>query len=299
MPPLAFRILIRMSSWLVPWRARPRWYARWDGGLRSWCILVERGELIRHAALPMARTIRVAFVDAFWQRFNKAYLVFWVGEADFLLLAATLALVVTAAFTRGFPITQALAAMAAGHPARRLLATEGPTGTLIVYTVPILFACAASLTIAGLRHLSVHLHGWRYAGFFAAKTTALLLLVTLLWIEGGTLLRAHLHNSAIRILGGAMAATLAYIAIFAVALVWSFDDQRRRCPVCLRRLALPVAIGTWGSTFQPAITELLCENGHGALAMREGQPVQLDRWTVLDESWRDLFDPPHAGSPAG
>ena len=294
MPPIAFRSLIRIASWLVPWRARPGWHTRWASSLRDWWILVERGELIRGATVQMARTIRVAFVDAFWLRFNRAYLAYWVRGPGVLLVAASCALAVTAGLTHGLAVTRALIDMAAGRPAARILSNEGPTGTLIAYTVPIVFALAAGVVLGVFRRLSLRRSGWRYTCFLAAKTASLLLLVTLVWIEGGTALRAHIHNGALRIYGGAIGLTLLFIFVFGCAFVWCFDDQRRRCPVCLRRLTMPVTIGFWGSTFEPALTEFLCDDGHGALALFEGQPGQLDRWTALDESWHDLFDRAHA-----
>lgn len=297
MPPLAFRSLIRMASWIVPWRVRRAWHARWASGLRDWWILVERGELVRGAAAQMARTIRVAFIDAFWLRFNKAWLAYWVRGPGFALTAASCALALTAASTRGCAVTRTLVAMAAGHPAQRILSTEGATGTLIAYSVPMVFALAAGVALAAIRRLSLRRYGWRYGCFLAVKTASLLVLVALLWIEGGTALRAHIHNGALRVWGGGLGLTLGFIFVFGCAFAWSFDDQRRRCPVCLRRLTMPVTIGSWGSMFEPAITELLCGDGHGALALFEGQPGQLDRWTALDDSWRDLFERAHAGGP--
>lgn len=290
MPPLAFRCLIRLASWMVPWRARTAWHARWSSGLRDWWVLVERGELIRGAAALMARTIRTAFADAFWLRFNRTYLAYWVRGPAFLLFIATSILVLTAALTRGFAVTRTLIEMALGHPAARILPSEGPTGTLIAYTGPIVFALVAGIVLAVVRRPSLQRNGWRYGLFLAAKTGLLLVTVALLWIEGGTALRAHIHNVGLRVLGGALGLTLVFVATFGCAMIWSLDDQRRRCPVCLRLLSWPVTIGSWGSVFEPAITEMLCENGHGALAIYEGQPGQTDRWTALDASWRDLFN---------
>jgi len=296
-PPIAFRGLIRMASWMVPSRVRPAWHARWAAGLQSWWILVERGELIRGAAAQMARTIRVAFIDAFWLRCNRSYLAYWVRGPGFVLVSASCALALAAAFTQGFAVTRALIDMATGHPTRRILSTEGPTGTLIAYTVPIVFALAAAVVLAASRRLSLRRYGWRYGGFLGLKAASVLAFVSLLWVEGGTALRAHIHNGPLRVVGGALGLTLVFIFVFAWAFVWSCDDQRRRCPVCLRRLTMPVTIGFWGSVFEPAITELLCDDGHGALSLFEGQPGQLDRWTALDESWRDLFDRARAGGP--
>jgi hypothetical protein len=67
-----------------------------------------------------------------------------------------------------------------------------------------------------------------------------------------------------------------------------FDDQRRRCPECLRRLARPVTMGSWGSMFEPVTTEFLCDEGHGALSLAESEIGEGDRWVSLDASWREL-----------
>ena len=66
-------------------------------------------------------------------------------------------------------------------------------------------------------------------------------------------------------------------------------DHRQRCLVCLSKLRKPVPIGSWGSQIldQPA-TEYLCPEGHGTLYVAETGNAP-DYWTVLDDSWRDLF----------
>lgn len=66
-------------------------------------------------------------------------------------------------------------------------------------------------------------------------------------------------------------------------------DHRGRCPVCFRKLRKPVSIGVWSSQIldQPA-TEYLCPAGHGTLYVSETGNAP-DHWTVLDESWQDLF----------
>jgi hypothetical protein len=55
---------------------------------------------------------------------------------------------------------------------------------------------------------------------------------------------------------------------------------------------MPVTMGSWSSQLlDPVTTEFLCKNGHGSLAMPETQSssAEPDRWTAMDESWRDLF----------
>lgn len=290
MPPVAFRALIRMASWIVPRRARPAWHARWESGLEDWWILVERGELISGTSAQIARTIRVAFEDAFWLRFNKGYLEYWVRGPAFLLVCAATALLVTAVFTRGFSITRALVDIALGHAETRILTSEGPTGTLIAYTVPIVFALAAGVVLVAIGRLSVHGYGWRYWSFLTVKTIFVMAFVSLLWIEGGTAIRRHISDGYVRVLAGGIGLTVAFVFGFGCALAWSFNDQRRRCPVCLRLLTMPVTIGSWASVFEPAVTELLCDEGHGRLCLFENESGQPDRWTALDASWRDLFE---------
>lgn len=295
MPPLAFRALIRIASWIVPGSLRPSWHARWESGLADWWILVERGELISGTSAQLARTVRTAFADAFWLRFNKGYLEYWVRGPSFLLVCAATVLILAAALTRGFAVTRALIDMAAGRPGPRILVWESPTGTLIAYTLPIVFALAAGVVLVAIGRLSVHGYGWRYWTFLSLKTLAVMVLVSLLWIEGGTALRRLIPDFYARALVGGIGLTLVFVFGFGYALAWDFEDQRRRCPVCLRLLGMPVTIGSWASVFEPAVTELLCDEGHGRLCLSESESGQPDRWTALDASWHDLFAPARGG----
>jgi hypothetical protein len=77
-----------------------------------------------------------------------------------------------------------------------------------------------------------------------------------------------------------------------VALLWLFADQRRRCRVCLARLATPTHFGSPSSwLLDPMGTELLCERGHGTLYVPEthSSTQKPEGWTELDESWREIF----------
>jgi hypothetical protein len=66
-------------------------------------------------------------------------------------------------------------------------------------------------------------------------------------------------------------------------------DHLGRCLVCFRRMLMPAPIGTWSSALldQPA-TEYVCPAGHGTLYVAETGNAPT-HWTVLDESWQDLF----------
>jgi hypothetical protein len=73
-----------------------------------------------------------------------------------------------------------------------------------------------------------------------------------------------------------------------LALRWALNDQRRRCPVCLRYLSHPVRIGEASHTFLGWYgTELVCTRGHGLLHVPEIRTscYAEQRWLYLDPSW--------------
>jgi hypothetical protein len=73
---------------------------------------------------------------------------------------------------------------------------------------------------------------------------------------------------------------------------WCLQDQRRRCPECLRRLSSPARVGQASCNFLSWNgTELFCVRGHGLLHIPE-LPTSwfgTQRWLCLDSSWRCLF----------
>jgi hypothetical protein len=80
-----------------------------------------------------------------------------------------------------------------------------------------------------------------------------------------------------------------FLLLCCAAVCLLVTDHRARCLVCLSKLRKPVPIGSWSSQIldQPA-TEYLCPEGHGTLYVAETGNAP-DYWTVLDDSWRDLF----------
>ncbi len=123
----------------------------------------------------------------------------------------------------------------------------------------------------------------RYWWFFFGKTTLLLGILILIWFESTQGLRDPVS--------GLLSSWVFLLACVAVA-VFSLADQRRRCPVCLHRLSMPVSMGTYSRPLlDPASTELLCDQGHGMLTVpdTESSTSGPERWTALDESWRELF----------
>ena len=73
---------------------------------------------------------------------------------------------------------------------------------------------------------------------------------------------------------------------------WALQDQRRRCPVCLRLLTNPAHVGETSRNFLAWNgTELICAGGHGLLHI-PGIPTSwfsTQRWLYLDPSWSGLF----------
>ena len=81
---------------------------------------------------------------------------------------------------------------------------------------------------------------------------------------------------------------------------WILQDQRRRCPECLRRLSSPARVGQASCNFLSWNgTELFCVRGHGLLHIPELPTswFSTQRWLCLDASWACLFPESCAPSP--
>jgi hypothetical protein len=73
---------------------------------------------------------------------------------------------------------------------------------------------------------------------------------------------------------------------------WILEDQRRRCPVCLKLLSNPARVGEASRNFLAWNgTELICAGGHGLLHIPEHPTswFETQRWLYLDASWGGLF----------
>jgi hypothetical protein len=80
---------------------------------------------------------------------------------------------------------------------------------------------------------------------------------------------------------------------------WILQDQRKRCPECLRLLSSPARVGQASCNFLSWNgTELFCVQGHGLLHIPELPTswFSTQRWLCLDSSWRGLF--PDSCSPS-
>jgi len=82
------------------------------------------------------------------------------------------------------------------------------------------------------------------------------------------------------------------LALGIFAFWWSVADQRKRCPVCLRRVTHPAHVGIASRTFLTWNgTELFCAGGHTLLEIPDLPTSWFysPRWVYLDSSWNFLF----------
>lgn len=153
-------------------------------------------------------------------------------------------------------------------------------------------ACFMALVIAILAHGPRWLRlnnpadwlpskNWRWWKFFFVKTTLALLLVFIVGLE---LFVAGTRQTMSESLGGP-ALIWFYVLGCNAVLIASISDQRARCRVCQRLLALPVQIGCPGCLLLDwAGTEFLCPQGHGVLYVPHHVACweQEDRWVLLE-----------------
>jgi hypothetical protein len=81
---------------------------------------------------------------------------------------------------------------------------------------------------------------------------------------------------------------LGYLVIY-----FAVRDQRYRCRVCLRRLRMPVARGSWSMMLQFGRPQMqyICPYGHGKLDVAELQitGTQNPEWTQHGDLWEELM----------
>jgi len=102
-------------------------------------------------------------------------------------------------------------------------------------------------------------------------------------------------NHGMRFLLCDLALMLCFL-LFAGVLYLIVRDQRYRCRVCLRRLRMPIATGSWSRILQfgrPRI-EYICPYGHGTLSEDDLQITGISgaEWTPhSDDIWTELCAP--------
>jgi len=285
------RWFIHLTGYLVPGTLRSEWRSRWRTRVRDWWVLVERGELVGRAAAEARYLWLEALSQALWLRFSKRRLRRWIRGPAFPMAAAAVILAITAVLSHGFWFTRTLleTARMMSHRLPQLPLDSRREDMLVGHAFPMAFAFLIGVALVVTEYRSLHCHGWRYGSFLAAKTAAILVVVPLLWIETGAAIRGCIARGGEPPLLAGLVFTLIFMAVFGLALWWTVIDQRRRCPVCLHLLGMPVSMGSWASVFEPAGAELVCESGHGSLSVAANEIGESDQWIRLDASWSDLF----------
>jgi hypothetical protein len=168
-------------------------------------------------------------------------------------------------------------------------ATRLPGRGTDFYVIGTVFALISCLVLVGREPLRPSTPNWRYWPFLCLKILLAISIPLIVWMELDSAVRTFRPALGLSTVFAWMLTALMFLVSCVRALQWSCADQRRRCPVCLQRLTMPVSVGSPGSIFEPVLTELVCPNGHGALSLPDDEVDQLDRWTVLDGSWSELF----------
>jgi hypothetical protein len=273
--PVICRCVLVLASWLVPAAARAAWRGGWASQLSTWWLLTERGDIVFRGLADTLHFCGMLAESAIRERFSRESLeLFARGPAVVLLLLAS-------AWT-------ALAGLSGGFSGTRFVLETGAS-LVLGYSIIVTFAFAVTTVALIVSHAHLRLRPLRCSLFLLLKTAGGLALTLALYVEANGLIRYLMAPGPTRGFINGVAGGVIFIAAFAGFALWSFADQRARCPVCLHRLVMPVRVGSWSSVLDPAATEMLCIEGHGALCISESGAGQPDRWTALDPSWSQLF----------
>jgi hypothetical protein len=264
--PASLRALLYLAAVIVPAHDRAAWRIRRHRLLDSLLALAQRGELAGQESACIAWWCRRTFTEALATRCSRYDLQSWVRGPAFLIGGACGVVLLLAACTNGLAVTRSLLTLLGRVP------QHGFPDRLMGNLLPIVFALATAI-MASAGQVSLRGRG--------LKMTLLTTVMLLFWIEGGAVLRAALPNTPLRILIGGVFLTVAFVVSLDWVILWGLADQHHRCPVCLRRLVMPVRIGSWSSVFEPVSTEWLCDTGHGLLSMSETETGRPDCWTTL------------------
>jgi len=281
-PLLRCRCLLHTASWLVPAPERANWLAARLSILRNWTILIDRGEITLRAEPDIIRYCWRSFADAVHLWFNPAQFHNLLRRPSLVPLLGALLIAVSAFLSGGFRAT---------HAFFHNIVTQPSSDSVVPYCILFTFSLLIAAFTIAQRRRALHWHSWSYSAFFAAKLAAVLSFVPAGWLEFHALILAHRPHAELPFILSALSSVVIYIVGLTSALRWCYIDQSLRCPVCLKLLNLPVAIGSWSSVFDPANTELVCDDGHGSLLIPEADPGADERWTTLDPSWRDVLEP--------
>ena len=263
------RILLRVTSQIVPLTARPEWLAEWSAELS--CLTENTAARSTH----VLAFVRGSFPDAITVRSLESV------EGNHVKGTAFDSPAVCLATLSALALSGCLLWTSGGW--KRELPTFDEALPHLVMVGLALFAALIHNATNGLTQMICAASGPRKAlGFvflfcktmMALAIAALLTAVILEPLSSGTI---HPH---------------AYLFPYLFACRWSVMEQANRCPVCLRRTSHPTRIGTWPTLFLDWHgLEYICRWGHGLMYESiaiEGESFR--RWAPLDKSWKGLFE---------
>lgn len=274
--------ILRCAACVTPKPQRAEWLAEWRSEL--WHA---RRKLRHHEATAFCWG---AFRDAFWLRREGFH---WTLREAVNLDSPGRCLGLLAALDA---ISLLVASCIPYRPSILQSASQGLFSVLVVAVCVIL--SSTSLSLGGYRANRRRPSCWtrlRRWVFLAAKIALILPIAS-------APMRYMVYVGATnpgRNAAGLVAQFLLWGMVF--GLRWTIQDQRNRCPVCLRKLADPVRVGQAAGYFLDwNCTELMCMRGHGMLYVPECRTSWFDtpRWLYLDASWSAPNEPAGTGVDA-
>jgi hypothetical protein len=253
--------ILTTASWLVPKEQRAEWLAEWQGEL--W-----------HVETDAAIFCLGSFRDAAWLRLNHRHpprykTLRLESPAHCLFLLAALA-ALSLFFALRLPVITARARDA-----------EGSARDIFLMLTSM--ACILLPAITNLPLGEYPRYARRRWIFLASKVGLILPSIYAACIY--ILYQGQSHQPFV-------IPPQVLLAAIILAFRWVLNDQRRRCPVCLRLLDHAAHVGQHGRNFiEWNGTELMCTRGHGLLHV-PATPADWSgrqRWFDLDPSWSGLF----------
>ena len=269
------------AAFLVPGEGRAEWLAEWRSEL--WYAANKCGFEIAPrlgGRWHITAFCLGSFKDALWLRRNTSR----SEERETLRLKSPMQ---CAAFLA------ALAALSAVIAFLLWLGHRDSVASADLYHLPLILICPCpvlpAITSLSLGEFPAHsqLGAWkgrlRRGIFLSGKVASIMLMVYC-----GMLILAC---DCVTFIPALIPMFLAMLWGYTSALRWALNDQRRRCPVCLRLLTHPVWVGERSRYFlELNCTGLMCTEGHGFLYVPESPTTwfSTQRWLCLDSSCRGL-----------
>ncbi|MBS1828851.1 MAG: hypothetical protein JST93_26345 [Acidobacteria bacterium] len=274
-PPRFHSFVLWLVAALVPAQQRRQWRASHSAVLTSLWTLIERGEFPRDGQMLLAAFSRECFRGAVFTRFSPEQLLAAAGHPVLPFAVLSVILLCTAVLTGGLPTLTRLW-------------MEAGTATDFVFGHAFVLTLAGAIALHAVLNHTYSLRGWRSALFLGAKTLLALFTLSCIWMESAGIVHRALLPHETWWIASRVATSLGFLFASGWLAAWCMSDQRRRCPACLRRLASPVSLGSWGSVLDPAATIFVCPKGHGSLTAPEMELNPEDQWTRMDASWSVL-----------